>query len=85
MNPFPQLNGVNYPHKHPPYLPDLTEKWKKNHCHERKPSPYRVKLCLPVFTPPLNTLWRVDLNKNIPDSIRNCDGVKVLSGFQGGE
>jgi hypothetical protein len=37
-----------------------------------------------VFTPPLNTLWRRDLNKKIPDSIENGGGVKVLSGFQGG-
>jgi len=33
-----------------------------------------------VFTPPLNTLWRRDPNKNIPDSIENGDGVKVISG-----
>jgi hypothetical protein len=39
----------------------------------------RVKLCLPVFTPPLNTLWRRDPNKNIPDSIENGEGVKVIS------
>jgi hypothetical protein len=34
-----------------------------------------------VFTPPLNTLWRRDPNKNIPDSIENGDGVNVLSDF----
>ena len=49
------------------------------------PSPYRVKCVYPVFTPPLNTLWRRDLNKNIPDSIENGDGVNVLREFQGGE
>jgi hypothetical protein len=36
-----------------------------------------------VFTPPLNTLWRRDPNKNIPDSIENENGVKVIS--RGGE
>jgi hypothetical protein len=44
----------------------------------RKPFPHRVKVCLPVFTPPLNTLWRRDPNKNIPDSIENGDGVNVF-------
>ena len=28
---------------------------------------------------------RVDLNKNIPDWIKNGDGVGVFSGFLGGE
>jgi hypothetical protein len=35
----------------------------------------------PVFIPPLNTLSRKDLDKNILDSIENGDGVKVLSDF----
>jgi hypothetical protein len=34
-----------------------------------------------VFTPPLNTIWRRDLNKNIPDSIENRDGVMVFREF----
>jgi hypothetical protein len=38
-----------------------------------------------VFTPRLNTLWRRDPNKNIPDSIENGYGVNVLSGFERGE
>lgn len=35
-----------------------------------------------MFTPRLNTLWRRDLNKNIPDSIKNGGGVEVFSGFR---
>ena len=37
-----------------------------------------------MFTP-LNTFSRKDLNKNIPESIENADGVNVLREFQGGE
>jgi single-strand DNA-binding protein len=51
---------------------------KQYHGHDRKPFPYRVKVCLWVFTPLLNTLWRRDPNKNIPDSIENGDGVNVF-------
>lgn len=38
-----------------------------------------------MFIPPLNTLYRKDPSNIIPDSIKNGDGVKVLSGFRGGE
>jgi hypothetical protein len=38
-----------------------------------------------VLTPPLNTLWRRDLGKNIPDSIRICDRVMVFGQIPGGE
>ena len=45
-----------------------------------------VRGVYPVFTPPLNTLWRRDLSKNIPDSIKICDRVKVCLGdFRGGD
>ena len=39
--------------------------------------------CLPGVNPLLNTLWRRDPIKGIPDSIENGDGVKVLSRLQG--
>jgi hypothetical protein len=37
-----------------------------------------------VFTAPLNTLYQMDLNKNIPFSIENCYRVKVFSQIPGG-
>jgi hypothetical protein len=40
---------------------------------------------LPVFTPLLNTLWRRDLDKNIPNLIRKGEGVKVFLGISGRE
>jgi hypothetical protein len=36
-----------------------------------------------VFTLLLSTLWRRDLNKNIPDLIENGDRVKVFSQIPG--
>ena len=38
-----------------------------------------------MFTSLLNTLSQEDLSKNILDSIKRGDGVKVFSGFLGGE
>lgn len=36
-----------------------------------------------MFTPSLNTLSWKDPSKNIPDSMKICDRVKVFSGFLG--